>query len=70
MREVAAGYLSVVVVQATGKRCAGVAGMKPGLFNVVCTKPSVLLFVLLVLSRPALPELWDQLFSSPEEFNR
>merc|ERR1712060_1007694 len=42
MREVAAGHLSVVVVQATGKRRAGVAGMKLGLVNVVCTKPSFL----------------------------
>jgi len=40
MREVAAGHISVVVVQATGKRRAGVAGMKLGFVNVVCTKPS------------------------------
>merc|ERR1712176_1425813 len=39
-REVAAGHLSVVVVQAIGKRRAGVAGMKLAFVNVVCTKPS------------------------------
>jgi len=38
-REVAAGHLPVVVVQATGKHRAGVAGMIIGFANVVRTKP-------------------------------
>ena len=42
MREVAAGHIFVVVVQAIGKHRAAVAGMKLGFVIVVCTKPSFL----------------------------
>jgi hypothetical protein len=39
MREVEAGHLLLVVVQATDKHRAGVAGMKLGFANAVCTEP-------------------------------